>query len=108
MPAFLEIISVQDAKRVNELLLELDRGESEAIALAKEKQPDYLLVDDLAARSVAIEQGLPVIGLLGVLVKAKRAQLIESLGEIIGDLETKAGFRISSELRAAVLKAVGE
>jgi predicted nucleic acid-binding protein len=108
VPAFLEIMQVRDVRKVNELLLELDRGESEAIVLAKENQPDYFLVDDLAARNVAIGEGLPVIGLLGVLLKAKRSQLIGSLKEIIDELETKAGFRISIQLRADVLEAAGE
>ena len=83
LPGFLEIVEPAQKKRVIELLEELDAGESEAIALAEETGPDYLLIDDLAARTVAIAKGLPVIGLLGVLVKAKRSRAIDSMSKQI-------------------------
>ena len=46
----------------------LDPGESEAIALAQQIAPRWIILDDLAARHVAEAMGLPVIGTLGVLV----------------------------------------
>jgi predicted nucleic acid-binding protein len=70
--------------------------------------PDFILIDDFAARSLAIAKGLPVIGLLGVLIKAKKAGLLDSLEPVIGELATVAGFRISPSLKAMVLKAAGE
>ena len=72
IPKFIQVVAVQNVTGVNSMLDELDRGEAEAIVLAEESKPDYLLIDDLMARKVAINKGLPVIGLLGVLIKAKK------------------------------------
>jgi predicted nucleic acid-binding protein len=108
IPTFLEVLKVRNVESVRELLHDLDLGEAEAIVLAHETGPDYLLIDDLAARSFAIAKGLPVIGLLGVLVKAKRSGLIVSLEQTIIDLERRAGFRISPHVRIEVLAAGGE
>lgn len=108
LPVFLEVLDVRNGKEVEDLCRAVDRGEAEAIILAEERSPDYLLIDDFAARRVAMAKGLPVIGLLGVLVKAKRAGLLDSLGPVISDLENVAGFRISPDLRIFVLKAAGE
>lgn len=108
VPQFIEVIAVANVSEVSGLMGDLDRGEAEAIVLAAEIKPDFLLIDDWAAREVAIGKKLPVIGLLGVLVKAKRGGAIDSLSDVIDDLETKAGFRISASLRDEVLRLVGE
>lgn len=51
------------------------RGESEAIALASHrKQP--VLLDDLAARKLAVHEGVTVVGSLGVLAACKEARVI--------------------------------
>jgi predicted nucleic acid-binding protein len=108
IPTLLEIGSLKHTERTSLLLGEIDLGEAEAIVLAEETKPDYLLIDDLAARQLAIAKGLPVIGLLGVLIKAKNAGLVNSLKSIICELETVAGFRISSELKLQLFQAAGE
>jgi uncharacterized protein len=93
---------------VEALCLVVDRGEAEAIVLAGELLPDYVLIDDFAARNVAIAKGLPVIGLLGVLIQAKKARVLDSLATAIFELETIAGFRISPGLKKQVLQFDGE
>ena len=108
IPSFLQVVSVKGLSEVKSMLVELDRGEAEAIALAEEKKADYVLIDDLAARKVAIGKGLPVIGLIGVLIKARKAGEIAALDDLLDDLEKLAGFRISSELRRQALAAAGE
>ncbi|WP_293157521.1 hypothetical protein [Okeania sp. SIO2C9] len=45
------------------------RGESETIALAKELQTDFVILDDLAARKMATNLGLNVKGTLAILKK---------------------------------------
>lgn len=63
----------QDENAVHFLRNDLDAGESEAIVLAREVSPQWIILDDLAARHIAEAAGLPVMGTLGVLLKAKEA-----------------------------------
>lgn len=62
--------SLQDPRRAD-LLVNLDRGEAEAIALAMEIDADLLLIDERLARRHALGLGLTITGSLGVLLKAK-------------------------------------
>jgi predicted nucleic acid-binding protein len=66
-----------------------------------------LLVDDAVARSVAVNRGLPVIGTLGVLLRAKRDGLVDQLLPLIDRMES-LGMFISVDLRAQVLHLAGE
>jgi len=54
------------ANRLNEFL---GIGESEAITLGVELQPDYIILDDFAARKEAIRLGLNVKGTLAIIRK---------------------------------------
>jgi predicted nucleic acid-binding protein len=80
----------------------LDRGELDAIILAREVNADYLIVDEIDARREAIRLRLPVIGTLGVLREAAIAGLI-SLPEAIAKL-LKTSFYASPELIQSVLR----
>lgn len=59
-----------DAATLQRLQPLLDEGEAEAIALAKEQKPDWLLIDETKGRVIAEAEGLRVIGLAGALVMA--------------------------------------
>ena len=106
--SWLEIRQVQDQKTVTRLKKVLDDGESEAIALAKEIGADYLLIDEHEGRQIAIDEGLRIIGVLGVLVQAKNHGLIDLVKPIMDDLRRVAKFRISEGLYEQVLKQIGE
>jgi hypothetical protein len=108
LPAFLEIGRIRDVLAVDALADELDRGEAESIVLAAECNADYLLIDEKRGRAAAKLRGLQIIGLLGVLLIAKREGQIASVAEVVADLESRAGFFVSSSLRQAVLVAAGE
>ena len=68
---WIKIIKPLNTQLVKNLSEDLDDGEAEAIALAKEIKPDYLLIDERKAYRRAVELNLPVIGLMGVLLIAK-------------------------------------
>jgi predicted nucleic acid-binding protein len=60
------------------ILLELDLGEKATILAAQEHHADLVLIDEKLGRNVAEYLGLQVSGTLGVLLKAKRENLIPS------------------------------
>lgn len=65
------LLNVQQCQRLQRDF-NLDLGECAAIALAAELSADQVLIDERAARQVAISRQLPVIGTLGVLILAKQ------------------------------------
>jgi predicted nucleic acid-binding protein len=90
------------------LLHGIHLGESEAIALALEIGADFLLLDDSDARKRASEAGLRITGVLGVLLRAKKAGRISSLKTEIHRLRTEARFFIAPGLEQTLIVAAGE
>ena len=86
----------------------LDEGEAEAIALAVETNADLLLIDERKGRKIASRFELNVLGLLGVITIAKERKLIPSVREVLDELKTIAGFRISGTLYQYILLSVEE
>jgi len=93
---------------IRKLLKILDQGEAESIALAVEVQANLLLIDELKGRAVAEQHGLNVTGLLGVLIRAKKAGHIQVVRPIIDDLRKNTGFFIGDSLYAQILQLAGE
>ncbi|CDM93489.1 MAG: DUF3368 domain-containing protein [Limnospira sp. PMC 1291.21] len=55
----------------------LDPGERAAILLAQELKANLLLLDDMKARRTAIDRGLSITGILGILDQAATLKLID-------------------------------
>ena len=87
---------------------DLDHGEAEAIALAKEIKADLILLDERAARKIAKSLSLKILGTVGVLIKAKQTENIDSLKVVLDVLRNQAQFRISDSLYELALQSVGE
>jgi len=92
---WIRVQEVQDRVFVQLLEAELDQGESEAIALARELNADLVLLDEKDARSKARQIGLRILGTIAILVWANKAGHIGSLQEQLNALRDKAKFRIS-------------
>ena len=93
---------------VNQLLKDLDLGESEAIALALELGTTSLLIDEATGRSFALHYQLKPIGILGILLEAKAKNLISTVQPHMNDLRSIAGFYIAQPLYNHVLKLANE
>ena len=89
------------------LAARLGVGESEAIALALELTPEYILLDDLAARRLAQSFNLNVLGTVGLLLLARQRHLLPALRPFL-DALLAADFRISETLYYFALAQVGE
>jgi len=84
----------------------IDRGEAEAIVLAKELKVT-LLIDDAKARKYAKLLNIEVMGTLGLLKIAKKSGLIQSVRKVIEDMLAE-GYYIEDKLVRKILKDVGE
>lgn len=104
---WLSVEDVQHPAVVHRLQEKLDLGEAEAIALALEKSATVLIVDEKAARAVAKGLGQNIIGLLGVLVLAKKADHIDALEPALDELAAK-NFHFTPALRTWALEQAGE
>jgi predicted nucleic acid-binding protein len=105
---WLEIRSVQNQQLVDELRTRVNIGEAEAIALAVEVEATRLLIDERLGRQAAKDLGLKIIGVLGILLLAKRQNLIKAVKPVMDDLINQANFRISSQLYINVLSEADE
>ena len=88
------------------LATDLGKGESEAIAIAHERDA-LLILDDALARRHANLIGVTLTGTLGVLLKAKAEGQIPRVAPSVARL-TELGFWLSAKTRNAVLKLASE
>lgn len=105
---WIEIQQVESDSILNNLRDTLDDGESEAIYLAELINAEYLLIDEQKGRKIAQNRGLEVIGSLGILILAKKMELIDSLKDVLDLARNEARFRISNTLYNQALQIVGE
>jgi predicted nucleic acid-binding protein len=93
---------VQKVKLVslaNSLNERLGIGESEAITLGIELQPDYIILDDFAARKEAIRLGLNVKGTLAVIRKLQlNGKINISDLDILYQQIRNVNFRVKREI----------
>ena len=86
----------------------LHTGETAALALALESHADAVLMDESAGRRAAHLLGVPVIGVLGVLMQARKTGLLPAIKPVIERLEADAGFWLAPGLVTEALRKCGE
>ena len=85
----------------------LGKGELEAMALYKHQHADKLLIDDLHARKAAIHNNIQVIGSIGVLVLAKKSNLILAIKPHL-QIIRQSDVHLGLELVNKALQIAGE
>ncbi len=86
---------------------QLGRGESAVLAWALAHPGSVATLDDLKARSLAQELGIPLIGTLGIVVRAKRVGLLSVARPVIERL-VEEGMYVSKSLLQQVFDLLGE
>lgn len=103
---WLQVRAPADARAVAAYEAVVDAGEAAAIALATELKCEVIL-DDMQARRLAVREGIPCVGLLGVLLRAKHAKQLAAVGPLIDALRAQS-FHVSPSLVAEALRLAGE
>lgn len=104
---WIEKKEVENRVAVDLLSGNLGDGEAETIVLSKELDANLLVIDEEKAKKLTISKGLTVVGLVRILIWAKRKGLIQELKTLLDEL-VKSGFRLDDETYSYVLKMEGE
>lgn len=107
LPEWVEIKDVKDKYRQQLLEMQIDKGESSAIALALETPDSTLVLDDYKARRIAEQLHLIYTGTVGVIIKAKRMGFIPSIKPLLEKIR-RTDFRISFDIELQALKEANE
>ena len=107
LPDWVEIVTVKDKYRQQLLEMQIDKGESSAIALALETPDNTVILDDYKARKIAQQLGIIYTGTIGVIIKAKLKEIIPSIKPLLEKIK-QTDFRLSSEIELLALKEAKE
>jgi len=97
---------VENIELVKALMLVVDEGEAEAIALALHSDAK-ILIDEKRGRNAAKALGLEIRGTLGLFVEAKKKDTIRSVKDCIDKL-LEVGYYLDYELIEEVLRKADE
>jgi predicted nucleic acid-binding protein len=85
----------------------LGPGETAVLAVARQMQPCTAILDDAVARNCAKAFHVPLIGTLGVALRAKKRGLVEQAGEVLHALR-RAGLHLDDTTIRLALGRIGE
>lgn len=98
---WIEVRQVTNQLALSLLKATLGSGEAACIVLAAEMQADLVVLDDRLARIQAQEQGLKVVGTVGILLNAAERGEVEFTSAL--DSLLSSGFRLSPAEHQRVL-----
>jgi hypothetical protein len=87
---------------------DLDAGETQALWLAMEMHADLILIDERRGTAAALKLGLVAVGVLGMLLEAKREGLIGPVLPLVDRLIAEQHFFVSPKLRQHIRQLAGE
>ncbi len=90
-----------------ELLKILDEGEAASIALALENSGCALLIDEAKGRQIAEHLNIPIIGLAGLLLLAKKKQMINVVMPLLFEIRNN-GYWLSDKFLKEIAKLSNE
>jgi uncharacterized protein len=100
-------VAVTDAEIASLPLHRLGLGECAVLAFAHAHAACWVGLDDRQARLLAQSLGLRVIGLLGILLRAKRSGLVSNV-RVLLDSARNQGFRMTPDVYSEALRLAGE
>jgi len=86
---------------------DLGAGESAVLTMSLRAESAIAVIDDLAARRCAAAMGVPLVGTLGLLVRARRLGRIAAVRPVLAEIRA-AGMYLSDDLVARTLRSIGE
>jgi predicted nucleic acid-binding protein len=92
---WIKVADVRNKELIKALMLSVDQGEAEAIALALHENA-RLLIDDLIGRKAAKKLGLQIQGTLGLFIAAKKKRIITSVQDCIERI-VEVGYYLDDE-----------
>ena len=107
LPEWVKIVTVTDRYRQQILEMQIDKGESSAIALALEIPGSTIILDDYKARKIAEQLGITYTGTIGVIIKAKLKGQIATIKPFLEKIK-QTNFRLSPEIELQALKEANE
>jgi predicted nucleic acid-binding protein len=107
LPNWIIVLNPENLLLQQTLLLQVDKGEASAIALALEHPQSTLILDDLKARKLAARLKLNFTGTIGIIIKAKQIGVIVEVKPILLKI-AQTDFRISESIIHEALKLAGE
>jgi predicted nucleic acid-binding protein len=96
LPAWIDVVELENTKVFDFLSHQIDIGESSSIAKALEYDDALLIIDEAKGRKISKNFNINIIGTIGVIIKAKKQGIIPQARPIIEQL-IFSGFRISDE-----------
>lgn len=108
LKGWMTVLMVEDKNYLRILNTSVDLGEASTIALSIQMaEENFMILDDLKARKLARQLELRFTGLLGILLKAKKQNIIPTVADILTCLK-KSNFRVSENLEKEVLMLANE
>ena len=107
LPNWVNVVSVSDKYRQQILEIQIDKGESSAIALALETPDSTIILDDYKARKIAAQLDINYTGTIGVIIKAKLNGVIPSIKPILEKIK-QTNFHLTVEIEMKALKEAKE
>ena len=106
---FVQVVELGSLElNIDDPLINLGEGEKQSIFLASTlKREVLLLIDDRAGRQAADNLNIPKIGLVGILLLAKKRGLIDNIGSLLEELQA-AGYWFSDQVIAVARKLAEE